>query len=415
MNRSFPRGLLTCSAAAVLVGLTTAVPVTAEPLHLYGYFSVRWEKVFDEPSRDKASGTTLKDSAPGEWSYPFAHVMLQHRLNDDFRVYANLNGGDFENVDIRNMWGEYKVSPALYLRVGKIYRKFGLYNEILDAVPSYFGIEPPELFDGDHLMISRTTTAMAHGSFDAGSDGILSYALTTDNGEGGPTEGSFPIGADLNYNFGFGKHTLGVSAYTSGGETSPDRGVGEGSPDSGVLPWMAADELNVFGGYFETSLSSFTFQGAFWTASHSATRDAESVVTVVDNADLHQAQIDRFLIDPAGAVDAANVRTRVDYDVQTWYLRAGWSKTTGHGEFLPYVQWDWYSNPETIASKTFGGDNEAGVADDGEFSKATLGLAYRPVPEVAVKLDGSSHIFEFNGKTESYPEVRFDVSYVFGQ
>ena len=41
-------------------------------------------------------------------------------------------------------------------------------------------------------------------------------------------------------------------------------------------------------------------------------------------------------------------------------------------ECVPYLQWDWYS-------KTFGGDNEAGVADDGEFNKAALGIVYRPV------------------------------------
>jgi hypothetical protein len=84
------------------------------------------------------------------------------------------------------------------------------------------------------------------------------------------------------------------------------------------------------------------------------------------------------------------------------------------GEIGPYLQWDWYSNPETIASKTFGGDNEAGVADDGVFNKGTLGMLYRPIPRVAVKLDGSVHHYTFMGQRVNYPELRFDVSYTFG-
>ena len=34
---------------------------------------------------------------------------------------------------------------------------------------------------------------------------------------------------------------------------------------------------------------------------------------------------------------------------------------------------------------------------------------------IAMKLDASMHIQEFNGSTERYPEIRFDVSYIFGR
>ena len=32
-----------------------------------------------------------------------------------------------------------------------------------------------------------------------------------------------------------------------------------------------------------------------------------------------------------------------------------------HGTFAPFAFWDWMSNPESIAKKTYGGDNPAGV------------------------------------------------------
>ena len=82
---------------------------------------------------------------------------------------------------------------------------------------------------------------------------------------------------------------------------------------------------------------------------------------------------------------------------------------------LVYFQWDHFDNPETIQSKSFGGDNEAGLADDGKFSKGTIGIIFRPQPQLAIKLDASAHFQEFNGDDESYPEIRLDISYIFGR
>lgn len=92
-------------------------------------------------------------------------------------------------------------------------------------------------------------------------------------------------------------------------------------------------------------------------------------------------------------------------------MRAGYAIQTGAGELTPYAQWDHYENPETIASKSFGGDGEAGLTDDGAFDKATVGTIYRPISPVALKLDGSAHIQDFNGKQEIYPEIRLSFSY----
>jgi hypothetical protein len=388
------------------------LPAELRQLHIYGYFSVRFEKVFSEPSR--VDGVTVREDGPAEWSLPFFHLMLQHRLSESFKIFVNLNGGGGGTVDVRNMWGEYSVSDPLNIRMGKIYRKFGLYNEILDAVPTYIGIEPPELFDGDHLILSRTTNLMAHGRFMFGT-GNLNYSVTNDNGEGDPVKGTIPIGFDLNYKFRGDDFTIGTSGYTSNGPTRSDVVVGQGPPNGGVLPWMAEDEFNVFGAYFEGKIGSLTLQTEYWQSPHDALRDPAQVVVVVENADLNARQRVRFLEDPNGPVTEDNVNTVADYEVKTWYLRSGYSIETEGGEFVPYFQWDWYSNPETIADKQYGGDNEAGVADDGKFSKATVGLVYRPIPEVAVKIDASSHLFRFNGEDVGYPEIRFDISYVFGQ
>ncbi len=398
-------------AAVVLVNVEAAH--AQETLSVYGYFSTRLEKVFGEP---EFNGTeVVKGSAPREFGHPSFNIMFQHQLTDNFRTFVNLNGKDAATLNVANMWGEYRPSEYVAFRLGKTYRKFGLYNEILDAVPSYYGIEPPETFDSDHLLISRTSIFMVHGQAPIG-QGSLRYSLSTDNGEGGLSkEGTIPLGFDLNYTFGDDQFTLGLSGYSSGGATAPDKGLGEGSPNTGVLPWMASDDFHVFNGYGEARLDNLLLQFEYAKSVHKAVRDPDAVVELLASTGVNDGQLGRFLLDPTGSTtDVANVNTVGDYDVEVWYFRTGYSFYTKWGEVGPYFQWDWYSNPETIASKRFGGDNEAGVADDGVFNKGTLGVMFRPIPRVAVKLDGSVHYYKFMGQDVNYPELRFDVSYTFG-
>lgn len=381
-------------------------------VNIYGYLSWRVEKVFDELSIE--NGETVTDDSPREITIPSFNVMMQARVDDKSKVFINLDGEEGEDVTVANAWGEYRVNPLLNIRLGKSYRRFGLYNEILDAVPTYIGIEPPELFDGDHLILSRDTLAIVHGLKPIG-DGEFRYSFSLDNGEGGASdEDNLPIGYDFRYEWGFGDYVIGTSGYSSGGDTTSDVEVGEGSPNTGVLPWMAADDFTVFGIYGNFQIDNLILQFAYWDASHDATRDPESVLTVVENAGINDAQRERFLLDADGPNTLGNIDTNGDYDITTWYFRAGYSFQTKHGQVQPYFQWDYYENPETIQNKDFGGDNEAGLSDDGKFTKPTAGVIFRPSPQLAVKLDFSTHLQKFNGKDESYPEVRFDVSYIFG-
>jgi len=234
----------------VLVFASSTI-IIAEPVkalddnsRIYGYFAWRTEKVWDELSI-AGDGSTETNDAPREISLPSFNIMYQSQVDKNVKVFFNLNGGGADDVSVNNVWGEYKFSNALNLRLGKTYRRFGLYNEILDAVPTYIGIEAPELFDKDHLILSRETLAMLHGYISLGG-GDLRYSFSVDNGEGGPTEeDNIPLGLDLRYEWGLGNYTVGTSMYTSNGDTTSDVSVGEGSPRTGVLPWMSADDFTV--------------------------------------------------------------------------------------------------------------------------------------------------------------------------
>ncbi len=413
--RIYQRHLVAIFSVLLLAMIGLETGMAQSPLHLFGYFSTRFEKTFET----YGPNGVLDEATPSDFAYPFFNIMGQYRINDQFRVFLNINGAKASTLDVRNFWGEYSASRYLNVRIGKIYRKFGLYNEILDAVPTYYGIEPPELFDTDHLMISRTTMAMVYGSVDLG-PGMFSYSGSTDNGEGDPLNGpgrhAFPFCYDLQYSFEGGNYTLGTSGYSSFGSATPNVSISGGSPKSGVINWMKSDKFTIFGVYAEAKVSNLTLQGEYWTSSHEGVRDTAKVKTVVQSAGINSTQRARFLINPAatGAVKGINVNTSAVYVIQTWYLRAGYSFETGIGELAPYLQWDWYQNPETIASKTYGGDDEAGVADDGTFNKSTVGIIYRPTSEVAVKFDQSYHFYKFNGENVLYPEIRLDFSFTFG-
>jgi len=378
---------------------------------LYGFIDSYWEMVAPVPDGVENGETQMSDPSR-EFDLPNVNVMLQGKVHGKYRYFLNLAAPgagsvtDDEPIQVRNAWVEAPLKgDLLAVRAGKMYRRFGLYNEILDAVPTFIGIEPPELFDKDHLMLTRTTNLMVFGSAPFSPSTRLHYSVTTGNDESAGK--AVPVGADLHVaTYGL---KVGSSFYWSGGAAAPSRAVGDGSPRGGVVNWMAEDEYMVFGGYAEATPGSLTLQAEYWRAEHDAVRDPASVALLADGG-LNPRQLDRYFV--AGDPSRGTSANAVQYAVQTAYVRAGYAIDVGQkASATPYVQGDWYSNPETIADKDLGGDAEAGLADDGSFFKYTVGAVLRPVPQVALKLDGSAHQLQYNDETVVYPEARVSLSY----
>lgn len=382
----------------------------------YGFIDAYFEQVAKSPARDADDPTkTVYESNPYEFDVANLHAMVQGSIFGRYRFFLNLaapgagSASDDEGLAVRNAWVEAPILPGiLNVRAGKTYRRFGLYNEILDAVPTFIGIEPPEMFDKDHLLLTRTTNLMLFGSVDAG-PATIHYSLSTGNEE--RTNDAIPIGVDVYADISDWLR-IGSSFYTTGGDAAPTRGVGEGSPRGGVLNWMEKDQFTIFGGYAQIMHDSgFIAQVEYWQADHDGVRDVAALQDMAASGSLHGAQMRRFFVggDPTAA------KTQAKYSVRTAYIRLGYELALDDVSSLtPYVQADYYSNPETVADKDLGGDNEAGIADDGKFQKYTVGAVYRPVSQVALKLDASGHVQKFNGATEFYPEVRVSFSYLWG-
>jgi hypothetical protein len=180
---------------------------------------------------------------------------------------------------------------------------------------------------------------------------------------------------------------------------------------------MDGDRFNVMGVFLEKQIGKVLIQSEYYNAAHKAERNPNMVLAMINDAGLNAAQRERFLVSnedlPNEMLTAFDVKRHVNYNVQTWYIRLGYNIQSKVGQFVPYLFLDWMSHPEVIQNKDFGGDDESGLADDGKFWKPSAGVVYRPVSNVAIKLDGSYHVQNFNGRSVSYPEVRLDFSFAF--
>ena len=390
-----------------------------QPFKLYGYINSFYEKVGKSPAISE-EGDPVIESNPGEFDIVNFNVMGQGALARKYRYYFNLTapGSGSPASDAPLLVKGAMVEAPLagdFLKVsaGKMYRRFGIYNEMLDATVSFIGTTDPEMLDDDHLIMTRSTNLMLHGKFNPG-DVALRYAITTGNDE--RESNQIPLGLDFNALFD-NQFTVGTSFYTTNGKAVSTVEMGEGSPLGGVLPWMQYDEYYVYGGYVQAKGDAYIFQGEYWRSPHKGVRDGQKVLDYLFDpaVGLNAAQRDRFGLDTATTVD--QLSKDVAYTVEAFYLRLGvtfnadLSDNGRPWEFTPYTQFDYYSNPETVANKDVGGDNEAGLADDGKFYKGMLGLMVKPTTTVAFKVDGSTHFQTINEKMQPYSELHVSASY----
>ena len=387
---------------------------------VYGYINAFLDRIppatLDRPlAYDRAAGEVLEIQEPMGFDVD-AFVMLQGTIGNRYRYFLNiaaLGAGDpveRTGVELRNAWVEASLyGQALAVRAGRMYRRFGLYNEILDATPTFIGIKEPEILDEDHLMITRTTNLMLLGTYVEGAHKI-EYSITTGNDE--REDDQIPLGADVNYDY---EQTfkLGVSFYDSMGKAKPGVQVGEGSPKGGVASWMAEDEYRVLDAYAQVVKGPWLAQLEYCIAWHDAKRDPAAVLPLAGpSANLSPAQYRRFFTDPYDDTPPTELEVIGDaaYTAQTAYVRVGYE--IADGMFTPYLQGDYYENPEIVPMEEFGGDNEAGFDDRGRFLKGTLGFMYRPIPPVALKLEYGSHVMKWGGKSYVDPELRASFSYL---
>lgn len=381
---------------------------------LYGYIDSQWRRPLgEEDHHHEEEGLASASEEHAEGFDLQANVMFQGTIVQRYRFFVNLiafRAGDVafdRSLDLRNAWVEAPLfGDYLAVRVGKTYRRFGLYNEILDARPTFMGIEPPEMLVRGHLLMTRTTNLMVHGTA-AFDDHIFTYALMTGGDES--AEGAVPIGADLHYDFG-DILRIGTSFYWTGGDAQPTSPFGSGPMNGGVMAWMERDEYYVYGGYAQLTWEGLTIQAEYWRSPHEATRDVDDVLELARRARLTPNQR-RRLFGTTISPTADDVNTTADYTVRTFWARLGYEIVLGDfGALTPYVHFDYLHHPEAIADEGLGG-NEAGLSENDRFMRVAGGFVYRPIAPVAFKAELNPHFTKRDGETQVSNELRLSLSY----
>jgi hypothetical protein len=393
-------------------------PITGS---LYGFIEERFEATGAEPNGDtNADGTPSRYRPVVDLAIPAFHIMAQGSLYSRYRYYFNLSAPESDEptfdtpVTVRNAWVEMSLfGDYLNLRVGKLYRRFGLYNEILDTIPSFIGVETPVSISGDRPMLTRTTNAMVHGSASFG-DNTLGYAFTIGKDEASPGDDVWSPGFDLRYDWN-STILVGSSYYNTVGTVIPDVELGQGSPPGGVAPWMAEDRYQVFGGYARLTLGSFLIQGEGWFSPHRSVRDPAHVLELAANAQ-HFSQANRQRMGVVGSAPTADqVITHVDNTYRTFDVRAAYTFEVGGGdepvEITPYVNVEYVYNRESISDLAYGGDGEPGESPEGLLIHARVGVVVKPVPVVCFKAELTRAMYDYGNQFAWDPEVFLSLSY----
>jgi hypothetical protein len=398
-------------------------PIDVVPFsgRLYGFIEERFNATTSEPNGNvKANGDVARAEPVLDLALPAFHIMAQGTLYSRFHFYFNLTAPDSDapghdvSLALRNAWLETSLfGDYLSLRAGKLYRRFGLYNEILDTSPSFIGVETPASITGNRPMLTRTTNVMLHGraGFDAST---ISYAITVGKDEVSASDKVFSPGFDLNLDWD-STILVGTSFYTTGGTVLPGLAPGDGSPSGGVAPWMARDRYRVYGGYARLTFGAFLLQGEGWVSPHEATRDPDRTLLMVQNADdLSPANRARFGVD-ASSTNPARVRTSAQYTYTTLELRAAYTFEFGSGEdpveLTPYLNFQYIRDPESIVDADYGGDGQAGQSPRGIMMHNRVGLIIKPVPVVAIKTEVTVAVFDYGDRYAGDLEFWAALSY----
>lgn len=396
----------------IILLFSTSVVSASDDLNFYGYISFLHNKQFKIPELDTL-GNTIRNNSESKWDIAKFNLILQQSFTNNFQLYLNLSN----KFEVNNAFGEYSFNQFYNFRLGKIYRRFGLYNEIRDAAPFYYGSELPEIVQLEHKIFDINTNFMFFGTKDFGRKTLkysLNFSLIDNINEGN----SFPFGVDIRY----GKESnfiIGSSFYYSGTKAISDVKVGNGYSNNGVMPWMEYDQFTVTGLFLEYNLNEFIIQSEFTYSPHNAVRSPEKVLEMFDGVSklgnpLSNSQIQLFKIDNDKPMELSNIKKNINYNIISWYFKTSYILSSDYGIFIPFFNLEYYSNPEMIENVQFGGDNESGISKEGIIKKFDFGSTYYPIQQVSIKLAFGLNQFEFNDENVLTTEYSLEVFYIFG-
>ncbi len=290
-------------------------------------------------------------------------IYLGYKFNDRILFnseieYEHAVAGDGApgQLAIEQAFVDFLIDPRANVRAGMVLIPVGFINELH---------EPPTFFSADRPVLERTIIPTTWGELGVGvfgESGRISYRafLTTSldaagfssaSGiRGGRQKGAkaraedFALSGRVDVDVAPGL-LVGVAGFT--GKTGQGRTTGAGAPiDGKVTLWDLHAEWRWKGLRARALLTSID----------------------IDDADL----ISDLVGEPVGS------------KLSGWYLEAGWDLLAHRGgeqELIPFVRREELDTLDEVQAAF------AGMGLDGSLSVTTLGLVYKPIPQVAIKLD----------------------------
>ena len=173
------------------------------------------------------------------------------------------------------------------------------------------------------------------------------------------------------------------------------------------------DKFNVYGSYMRLAHLGFNLDLEYWSSSHKAERDIEQIQALEAATYLNPTQLQRFGLDGITGDSSASdsIPLQTNYTVSSYLMRLAYTWETEFGFVTPYINYDYYKNPETIAAKEFGGDEKAGRSQDGKFEKFSFGMIFKPIPAIAIKAEYDSNRVKFNNQSVLYSSYIMSAAY----
>ncbi|RMF74762.1 MAG: hypothetical protein D6738_05490 [Acidobacteria bacterium] len=290
-------------------------------------------------------------------------VYLGYKFNDRVLFnseieYEHALAGDGEpgEVAIELAYLDFLIDPRANVRAGMVLVPVGFINELHEP-PTFFSADRPQV---ERNIIPTTWRELGVGVF--GESGRVSYRayLTTSldaagfsssSGiRGGRQSGAKARAEDLALSGRLDVDVapgllVGVSAFT--GKTGQGRTTMGGTPIDG--------DLTLWDVHAEWRWKGLRARG-LWASID------------LDDADL----ISDLVGEPVGS------------EMSGWYLEAGWDvlwRRGGEQELIPFVRRESFDTLDEVPAAF------AGMGLDGQRDVTTIGVVYKPIPQVAVKLD----------------------------
>jgi hypothetical protein len=174
---------------------------------------------------------------------------------------------------------------------------------------------------------------------------------------------------------------------------------------------MEKDKFNAYGAYMRLKHIGFLLELEYWGSEHKGQRNVTQIQALEHTTYLNPTQLQRFGLDGSTITRDDEIPLKANYKITSYLMRLAYTLETEYGLVTPYINYDHYKNPETIAAIQYGGDSKSGRSQDGKFEKFSFGIILKPIPAIAVKAGYNNSRVKFNNQSILFSSYLLSAAY----